>query len=163
MPIQSSGIGTFNLRRLKKIYQFSPGYCGCLLGTFLQSKRSPGCFPVRAHTWAAGLVPGQMYKRQTIDVSLSHPCFSPSFSPSLPLSLKIKNKIFKKYISSISLVVTGLFGFFYISFDVLIILGNWPVHLSFHIYLQYVQNIMVFLISAVFIIHLLNFFVSFFS
>ena len=30
-----------------------------------------------------------------MDVSLTHPCFSPSFSPFLPHSLKI-NKFFKK-------------------------------------------------------------------
>ena len=36
------------------------------------------------------LGPGQgTYKRQPIDVSLSHQSFSPSLSPSLPLSLKI--------------------------------------------------------------------------
>ena len=39
--------------------------------------------------------PTRAGKKQPIDVSLQHQCFSPSLSPSLPLSLKI-NKIFLK-------------------------------------------------------------------
>ena len=62
------------------------------LGISPQSKRLTVRFLVRVHTWILGLVPVQgINKRQLIDVSLSHPCFSPSLSP-LPLS---KNK-FKK-------------------------------------------------------------------
>ena len=59
------------------------------LGVIPQSKRSPVQFLVRAHAWVAGSVP---WKRQPINVSLSHQCFSPSLSPSLTLSLKINFK-----------------------------------------------------------------------
>ena len=73
-----------------------------LVGHHPQGEGSPVWFPVRAHAWVSGLVPGcgvvrVHNERQAIDVSLSRGCFSPSLSPSLPLSLKI-NKIFKKYI-----------------------------------------------------------------
>ena len=62
-----------------------------LVGSHSQSERSPVQFPVRAHARVAFSVPGQgSCKRQAIDVSLSHQCFSPSLSPSLPLSLKEK-------------------------------------------------------------------------
>ena len=62
----------------------------------LQSKRSPVWYLARAHAWVTGSVPGPgACKRQLIDVSLSHRCFSPFLSPSLPPSLKI-NKILKK-------------------------------------------------------------------
>ena len=44
-------------------------------------------FLVRAHAWAAGLVPRWDARRgQLIDVSLTHQCFSPSLSPSPLLS-----------------------------------------------------------------------------
>ena len=67
-----------------------------LLGIIPQSKRLPVQFPVRAHAWVVGSVPGWgTCQRQQIDVSLSHQRFIPSLSPSFPLSLKI-NKIFKK-------------------------------------------------------------------
>ena len=47
-------------------------------------------FQVRAHAWVAGLVRSWgVRKRQPIDVSPPHWCFSPSLSPSLPFSLKI--------------------------------------------------------------------------
>ena len=43
------------------------------LGTVPPAKRSPIQLPGRAHTWVAGLVPGQgAYRRQLTDVSLSH-------------------------------------------------------------------------------------------
>ena len=59
-----------------------------------QSKKSLVQFPVRAHDWVVGLVPGGgTYQRQPTDVSL-HQCFSPSLSPSFPLSLGIT--FFKK-------------------------------------------------------------------
>ena len=47
-------------------------------------------FPVRAHAWVVGSIPGQgAYRRQPIDVSLSHRCFC--IPPSL--SLKINTHI----------------------------------------------------------------------
>ena len=59
-------------------------------GVVLQTKTSPVQFPVRAHAWVAGSVPGWgTCKRQLISVSLIHRCFSPSLSPSLLISLKI--------------------------------------------------------------------------
>ena len=64
------------------------------LGIVLQCKRLLVQFLVTAHAWVAGLIPSEgTYKRQQIDVSLSHRCFSPSFSLPFPLS---KNKL-KKY------------------------------------------------------------------
>ena len=43
-------------------------------------------FLVRAHAWG---VAGSPVGAQSINVSLTHRCFSPSLSPFLPLSLKI--------------------------------------------------------------------------
>ena len=46
------------------------------LGVFPQSERSSVWFPVRAHAWVVGSVSGRgTYKRQLINVSLSHQCF----------------------------------------------------------------------------------------
>ena len=66
-----------------------------------------GCHPTKRKV--TGSIPGQgtclgcgfspwvrACERQSIDVSLSHPCFFPSLSPSLPLSLKINKILFKK-------------------------------------------------------------------
>ena len=65
------------------------------VGVVLQSERSPVRLLVRAYTWVAGSVPiWDAYERQSIDVSLSHQCFSPSLSPAILLSLK--NKIVPK-------------------------------------------------------------------
>ena len=62
------------------------------LGIILQSKRSQARLPVRAHTWAAGLVPGLgANERQQISVSLSVSVSLP-LSLSLPLSVKRINK-----------------------------------------------------------------------
>ena len=47
------------------------------------------CLACRPGPWLG------VYKRQLMDVSLSHRCFSPSLSPFLPFSLKV-NKYFKK-------------------------------------------------------------------
>ena len=59
------------------------------LGIIPHTERSRVWFPVRVRAWVVGSVLGQVaYKRQTVDVSLSHQCFSPCLSPSLPLSLK---------------------------------------------------------------------------
>ena len=60
------------------------------LGVIPQSERLPVWFPIGAHAWAAGSVPGwDRYDRQPRDVSLSLWCFSTSLPPSLPLSLQI--------------------------------------------------------------------------
>ena len=46
--------------------------------------------PGQAYIWVVGLAPYLgTYKRQLIDVSLSHPCFCPFLSSSLPNSLKV--------------------------------------------------------------------------
>ena len=58
-------------------------------GILPQSRRSPIHFPVRAHAWAAGLVPGLGHVQEATDVSL--PLFLPTF-----LSLN-KQNLFKKY------------------------------------------------------------------
>ena len=56
---------------------------------------SPVQFLVRTQAWVAGSVPGRgQLKKQPIDVSLSHRCFSSSLSSSLPFSPKI-NKVSK--------------------------------------------------------------------
>ena len=48
------------------------------------------------HAWAAGSVLGLgVSKRQLVDVSLSHQCFSPSLSLFLHLSLKTNLNVFK--------------------------------------------------------------------
>ena len=66
------------------------------LGVIAQRERSPVQFPVGAHAWVVDLVPSRgAYRKQPMDVSPAHACFSPSLSPSLSLSLKT-NKIFKK-------------------------------------------------------------------
>ena len=54
-----------------------------------KQKRLPVQFLVRAHAWVAGLAPSwDAYKRQPINVSPLHRCFSPSFSLPSPLSKK---------------------------------------------------------------------------
>ena len=53
-------------------------------------------FPVRACAGLQARSPVGVCKRQLINVSLTHHCFSPSFSPSLPLSLQINKIFFKK-------------------------------------------------------------------
>ena len=59
------------------------------LGTVMQTERLPVRFPVTAHAWVAGLVSSWgVYRRQPMDVSVSHGCFFSFPSPSLPLSLK---------------------------------------------------------------------------
>ena len=63
------------------------------LGIIPQSKASQVCFPISAHAWVVGLLPGvpslDAYEGQLMDVSL------PLFLPPFPVSKKI-NKIFKK-------------------------------------------------------------------
>ena len=50
-----------------------------MLGIILQTEKSQVLFPVRAHAWIVGLVPGQgVFRRQVIDVSL--PLFFPPFT-----------------------------------------------------------------------------------
>ena len=81
---------------LFKVPYLCPSCCGSV-GCVLFHKRSQVQFPVRAHAWVVGSVPGQgVYGRQPVNVSLSHQCFSHSLNPSLPLSLKSKIKIKKK-------------------------------------------------------------------
>ena len=63
----------------------SPGWCGSGLSAGLWIKGSPVRFPVRAHAWVAGQVPGEGYTRGNHTLMfLSH-----SFSLPSPLS---KNK-----------------------------------------------------------------------
>ena len=53
------------------------------LSTILQTEGWKVPFPVGAHAWVAGQVPGWGHVRGT-----THCCFSPSISPYLPLCLK---------------------------------------------------------------------------
>ena len=60
--------------------------CLSRLGIAPQTKMPWVWFPIRAHAWVRSSVPDQgTCKRQLIDISLSHRCFS--LSPSLSLSL----------------------------------------------------------------------------
>ena len=82
------------LKKRKKI-----ALTGIVLGLVPQNKKSLVQFLVRAHAWVAGSVPNPgAYKRQIVDVSLLHQCFSlsPFLSPSLPLYLKNKFKNLKR-------------------------------------------------------------------
>ena len=53
----------------------------------LVTKRLLVQFPIRAHGWVAGKVPGMGGVRGN-PISLTHRCFSPFLSPSFPISLK---------------------------------------------------------------------------
>ena len=66
------------------------------LGSIQQSKDH--WFKVRAHAWFAGSVLDQdTRQRQSIDVSLSHLCFSPSVSPFPSLTVIFFKKLFIYY------------------------------------------------------------------
>ena len=72
----------FNFPSKKIIYALtSTALVGCPLA---KQKVAVG-FPIRAQIWVTG---SSLYKRQPIDISFSHLCFSPFLSPSAP-SLKI--------------------------------------------------------------------------
>ena len=59
------------------------------LGVVLQTERSWVWLPIRAHAWVVGsLLSWGVCKRQAIDISLLHQCFSPCLSPHLPLTLE---------------------------------------------------------------------------
>ena len=67
-----------------------------LLGVVLQTKRLLVRFPIRARAWVVGSVPSWgRCKRQPVNDSLTHQCFSPSLSPSPSHSLESikRNKI----------------------------------------------------------------------
>ena len=74
-----------------------PDQCGSVgWASIPQSKSSLVRFPVRAHVWVIGSVPGQgAFKRQPIDVS--HINVSLPLSPFLSLSLKLNKEINGKW------------------------------------------------------------------
>ena len=84
------------------------------LGIVPQRERSWVWSLLGAHAWAVGLVPSpDVCKRQPIDVSLLHWCFSSSPSPFLPFSLKsIKEKKFKELNITFKVEVELEFFFF---------------------------------------------------
>ena len=67
------------------------------LSASLQTERSLGRFPVRAHAWIAGQVPGWGHARSNQSIFLWHIDISlPLFLPT-PLFLKINEVFLKRY------------------------------------------------------------------
>ena len=76
--------------------------------------KSPVRLRVKAHAWVAGLVSGRgVYRRQPINLSLSHGCFSPSFSLPSSLSKNQKIKLKKNILDFKDLVYILFFVLFY--------------------------------------------------
>ena len=71
-----------------------PDLCGSWAGHCPAKQTVTGSFPRQDTSLGCGFSPWLgAYRRQAVNVSLSHQCFSPSLLPSFPLSLEI-NKIF---------------------------------------------------------------------
>ena len=66
-----------------------------LVGNYPAKERIAGSIPSQGTCLGVGSIPRQgVFKKQPINVSVSHQCFSPSLSPSFPFSLNINKNIF---------------------------------------------------------------------
>ena len=96
----------------------SPDWCGSV-DSVSTHKPKGGRFdcPLRAYAWVSSQVPNWgLCKRQWIDVSLAHLCFSPLLPLSLALSLKInikKNLLLLAIVNCVAMNI-GVHRFFWI-------------------------------------------------